>query len=147
MCGQTCSCLPSFLLAHRHYLVESIHDVLSTRFEGEQSWAEVKAGYAEAGTPALRTLQHWCQSFAEQAPRWLGGAQATLAAQDSSSPWLDPHGEAPRARSPAQALLQAAVHLLAWAKTQWPELAGYGWNDRLRFLWLWGAKRGLGRLV
>jgi hypothetical protein len=146
-CGRTCSSLPSFLLAQRHYLVESVQAGLSARFEGEQSWEEVEEGCAVAGTPALRTLQRWCQSLVEQATRWLGVVQQTLAAQDSGSPWLDPQGEAPRARSPAAALLQAAVHLLAWAKTQWPELAGYGWNDRLRFLWLWGANRGLGRLV
>ena len=41
----------------------------------------------------------------------------------------------------------ASLHLLAWAKTQWPELVGYGLNDRLRFLGLWGNGRGLGRLV
>jgi hypothetical protein len=146
-CGHTCCSLPSFLLARRHYLVESIQAGLSARFEGEGSWAEVEASCAKTGMPALRTLQRWCQSFAEQASRWLGAVQQTLAAQDSSSPWLDPHGEAPRARSPAAALLQGGVHLLAWAKTQWLELAEYGWNDRLRFLWLWGANRGLGRLV
>jgi len=146
-CGHTVSSLPSFLLAHRHYLVESIHEVLSACFETGQSWAEMEASCAKAGTPAVRTMQRWRQSFAEQVPRWLGPVQQTLAAHDSGSPWLDPQGEAPRADSPAQALLQAAVHLLAWAKTQWAELAEYGWNDRLRFLWLWGANRGLGRLV
>jgi hypothetical protein len=135
------------LLAHRHYLVESMHAVLGACHESGQSWAEMEVNCAESGTPAVRTMQRWCKSFAEQAPRWLGGVQQTLATQDSSSPWLDPHGEAPKATSPAQALLQAAVHLLAWAKTQWTELAEYGWNDRLRFLWLWGANRGLGRLV
>lgn len=135
------------MLAHRHYLVESIHNALGDNWENGQSWAEMEASCAEAGTPAVRTMQRWCHSFAEQALRWLGPLQQTLAAQNSSSPWLDPHGEAPRATSPAAALLQAAVHLLAWAKTQWIELAGYGWNDRLRFLWLWGANRGLGRLV
>jgi hypothetical protein len=147
VCGQTCSSLPSFLLAHRHYLVESVQETLSARFEGEQSWTGVEVGCAKAGTPALRTLQRWCTAFAGQAPHWLGRVQSALAAQDSGSAWLDPHGEAPRARSPALALLQAAVHLLAWAKTQWAELAEYGWNDRLRFLWLWGSGQGLGRLV
>jgi hypothetical protein len=121
--------------------------VLSERIEGEQSWAEVEAGCAAAGTPAMRTMQRWVGSFAEQAPRWLGKLQATLAAQDPGSAWLEVHGEAVKAHNPAQALLQAIVHLLAWAKTQWAELAGYSWNDRLRFVWLWGANRGLGRLV
>jgi hypothetical protein len=139
--------LPDFLLAHRHYLVESIQGVLSARVEGEKSWAKVEAGCAEGGTPALRTMQRWDASFAEQAPHWLGRVQETLAAQDPGSLWLEPQGEAAKARSPAQALLGAILHLLAWAKTQWTQLAGYGWNDRLRFLWLWGSGQGLGRLV
>jgi hypothetical protein len=147
VCGQTCSSLPSFLLAQRHYLVESIHEALSARYERGQSWAEIKAACTKQGTPAVRTMQRWCKSFAEQAPGWLGPVQETLAAQDSGSAWLDPHGEAPQAANPAQALLRASIHLLAWAKTQWAELAEYGWNDRLRFLGLWGANRGLGRLV
>jgi len=134
-------------LAHRHYLVENIQEVLAARVERESSWAEVEAGCAEGGTPALRTMQRWDASFAEQALRWLGMMQKTLAAQDPGSSWLEPHGEAVKAHNPAQALLQALLHLLAWAKTQWAELAGYGWNDRLRFLWLWGDSRGLGRLV
>jgi len=146
-CGRTCSCLPDFLLAHRHYLVESIQGVLSERLEGEQSWAQVEAECAKGGTPALRTMQRWAGSFAQQAPRWLGRVQATLAAQDPGSAWLEVHGESAQAQHPAQALLQALLHLLAWAKTQWDQLAGYGWNDRLRFVWLWGANRGLGRLV
>ncbi len=146
-CHHTCASLPSFLLAHRHYLVESIQDTLSARIEDAQSWPEIQAGCATAGAPALRTMQRWCQSFAAQASRWLGALQATLAAQDSGSSWLDPYGEGSCAVSPAHALLQAAVHLLAWAQTQWPELAGCGWNDRLGALWLWGANRGLGRLV
>jgi hypothetical protein len=60
---------------------------------------------------------------------------------------LDVHGEAPQAVNGASALLAASVHLLAWAKTEWVELVGYGLNDRLRFLGLWGNGRGMGRLV
>jgi hypothetical protein len=44
-------------------------------------------------------------------------------------------------------LLHAALHLLAWAKTRWAELADYGLADRLRFLWHWGAGQGLARLI
>jgi hypothetical protein len=73
--------------------------------------------------------------------------QTFLAQQDSSSSWLDPQGEAPRAANLVTALLSVSLHVLAWAKTQWPELVGYGLNDRLRFLGLWGSRRGLGRLV
>jgi hypothetical protein len=43
--------------------------------------------------------------------------------------------------------LHAALHLLAWAKTRWANVQDYGWNDRLRFLWHWGAGQGLGRLI
>ena len=139
--------MPDFLLAHRHYLVRNIQAVLSERVEREKSWGEVKASCAEEGTPALRTMQRWDGSFAKQALRWLGKIQETLAVQDPGTPWLSPQGEAAQARSPAQALIRAIPHLLAWAKTQWAQLAGYGWNDRLRFLGLWGANRGLGRLV
>jgi hypothetical protein len=92
-------------------------------------------------------MQRWCGSFAEQASRWLEAVQATLAQQDSGSPWLDPHGEALKAEGPAQSLLGGSEHLLAWGKTRWAEAGGYGRNDRLRFLWLWSSGRGLGRLV
>ena len=109
-CGHTCSGLPNFLLAHRHYLVESIHESLSASCETGQSWAEIEVGCAKQGTPAVRTMQRWRRSFGEQAARWLGPVQQTLARQDSGSSWLDPQGEAPRAASPAQALLQAAIH-------------------------------------
>jgi hypothetical protein len=91
-------------------------------------------------------MQRWCGSFAEQASRWLGAVQATLAQQDSRSPWLDPHGEALQGHL-AQALLGASEHLLAWGKTRWAEAAKYGRNDRMRFLWWWSSGRGLGRLV
>jgi hypothetical protein len=77
----------------------------------------------------------------------LCGVQIFLAQQDSSSSWLDPQGEAAQAGKAATALLGASLHLLAWGKTQWSQLVGYGLNDRLRFLGLWGTGRRLGRLV
>jgi inactivated superfamily I helicase len=92
-------------------------------------------------------VQRWCKAFAGYAPAWLAGVQAFLAQQDSASAWLDPQGEAPQAKNAASALLTASLHLLAWAKTAWSQLVGYGLNDRLRFLGLWGSERGLGRLV
>ena len=55
--------------------------------------------------------------------------------------------EAQKVQTEAEALLVVSEHLLAWGKTQWTETAAYGRNERLRFLWLWGANRGLGRLV
>jgi hypothetical protein len=73
--------------------------------------------------------------------------QRYLAQQDSRSSYLDVQGEAPQAANVAAALLAASLHLLAWAKTEWVQLVGYGLNDRLRFLGLWGNGRGLGRLV
>jgi hypothetical protein len=80
-------------------------------------------------------------------PTYDAALQGTLAEQDSTSSWLDPQGEAAQVRNVAEALLAASEHLLAWGKTQWAELEGYGRNERLRFLWLWGANQGLGRLV
>ena len=50
-------------------------------------------GVCRVGGLARRTMQRWCGLFVEQASRWLGAVQATLAQQDSRSPWLDPHGE------------------------------------------------------
>lgn len=146
-CHRTISVLPDFLLVFRHYVVPVIQAVIEARCGCGRSWAALEAECAEAGAPARRTMQRWCGSFAEQARRWLGAVQATLAQQDSGSPWLDPHGESLQAQGPGQALLGAGEHLLAWGKTRWVEAVGYGRNDRLRFLWWWSSGRGLGRLV
>ena len=146
-CRRTVSVLPSFLLAYRQYLLRVIEAVLVLRAEGLASWAVMLAECAAQGYPALRTLQRWCGSFGEQAERWLRAVQEWLAQHDSLSGWLDAQGEASRIGSPEQALLAASEHLLAWAKSQWVELAEYGLEKRLNFLWLWGAKAGLGRLV
>jgi hypothetical protein len=146
-CRHTSSSLPDFLLEYRHYLVEDIHEVVSARWEAESSWTGMEKSCGKKGAPVLRTMQRWSRSYGEQAERWLRAVQATIAEQDSSSGWLEVHGEAARARDTGTALLKASEHLLAWAKTQWQELGGYGRKDRLRFLWLWGANRGLGRLV
>jgi hypothetical protein len=139
--------LPEFLLPYRHFLLQVIHWVLEARFERQLSWAELKEECSEIGLPALRTMQRWCKSFGGIASRWLGVVQETLARQDSTSSWLDPQGEAPRAQTTAEALLAASEHLLAWGKTQWAETAEYGRNERLCFLWMWGADQGLGRMV
>ena len=144
-CRHTVSALPDFLLCSRWYLLAVISQVLVQRVEGGASWSELEAGWD--GAPVLRTMQRWWQSFGEQAERWLGRVQQVLAEQDSGSAWLDPQGEAARQPNAVQAVLSAAGHLLAWGKSHWRELAGYGWKDRLRFLWLWGSGQGLGRLV
>jgi hypothetical protein len=147
VCGRTMSVLPDFLLSYRHYVVRVIEAVLEERHEEKLSWAEVKEKNSPMGLPALRTMRRWCKAFGGEASRWLGGVQETLAQQDSFSGWLDPQGEALKAQTTAEALLVASEHFLAWGKTRWAEVAGYGRNERLRFLWLWGANRGLGRLV
>ena len=54
---------------------------------------------------------------------------------------------APHPGQPGAALLAAAWHLLAWAKTRWTELARDGPSERLAFLWFWGHRHGLARLV
>lgn len=144
-CRQTVSALPDFVMRFRWYEVKVIEQVVVKREEGGASWEEMQA---QAGRWLhLRTMQRWCKSLGRQAGRWLGAVQTELAQQDSGSTWLDAQGEALRAASPTQALLAATVHLLAWGKSRWAELAEYGWNDRLRFLGLWGWRERLGRLV
>lgn len=146
-CHRTVSLLPSFLLRFRRYLLVVIQSVVVTRFEDALSWAQVSQRCAVDGAPSSRSLRRWCDSFAEHACVWWAAVQRTLAEQDAASPLLDPLGESAGPRDAPRALLQAAVHLLAWAKTQWPALTDYGLADRFRFLWHWGAGRGLGRLV
>ena len=73
--------------------------------------------------------------------------QQTLAQQDPNSPGLDPLGESAGPRDAPGALLQASLHLLAWAQTRWAAVRTYGLNERLRFLWHWGSGQGLGRLL
>lgn len=139
--------LPNFLLSFRHYVVRVIESVLENRHEGKLSWRAMKERLGQTGLPSLRTMQRWCRAFGGEASRWLGAVQETLAQQDSLSTWLNPQGEAAKTQNAAEWLLVASEHLLAWGKTQWAEAAAYGRNERLRFLWLWGANRGLGRLV
>lgn len=150
-CRHTVSILPSFLLRYRHYLLAVIQDVVTARFETDASWAQIeqqgRRGLGDECTPSERTIRRWCASFKAQAPHWLAAVQQTLAQHDATLPLLDPLGEATAARSAASALLFGATQLLAWAKTEWIELADYGLNDRLRFLWHWGHARGMGRLV
>jgi hypothetical protein len=146
-CQRTVSLLPSFLLRFRHYLLEVVQWVVVTRFEDGASWVRVARRCAVDGAPSARTIRRWCDSFAEHASVWWAAIQQTLAEHDAASPLLDPLGESAGPRDAPRALLQAALHLLAWAKTRWPELATYGLADRLRFLWHWGAGRGLGRLI
>ena len=144
-CGHTVSALPDFLLRYRWYVLEVVSGVIVKRAEAIIAWREL--GAAAAGYPHVRTMQRWWQSVGGEAVRWLGAMETALAQQDSNSAWLDPQGEAAHTQTPVQALLHAAGHLLAWGKTRWEELTQYGWKDRLRFLWLWGSGRGLGRLV
>jgi hypothetical protein len=152
-CQRTISVLPDFLLRYRQYLLRVIEAVLVQRAAGLASWAVLLSSLADGGYPALRTMQRWWVSFGDQAERWLKAVQEWLAQQDSRSGWLDAQGEALQAGSPEQALLAASEHLLAtwrwqaWGKTQHPEIANYGLDKRLSFLWLWGANLGLGRLV
>jgi hypothetical protein len=147
-CHSTTSLLPSFLFSFRHYLVVTLQQVVVARFEGESSWAQVAQVCAPQGAPGARTIRRWCATFAQHTSTWLAAVQQTLAEQDAASPLLDPLGKpAGLHDAPSRALLRAALYLLAWAKTRWAALANYGLADRLRFLWHWGAGRGLGRLI
>jgi hypothetical protein len=92
-------------------------------------------------------VRRWCRAFAAQAPAWLAAVQSALAKHDPAAPVLDALGPAAGPVESPRALLQAALHLLAWAKTRWADLAGHGPADRLRFLWHWGHGRGLARLI
>lgn len=144
-CRHTISALPDFLLRFRWYLLSVVNGVVVARAEGGTSWGDLQA--EALGAPHVRTMQRWWGSFGGQAARWLAVIQTFLAQQDSPSPWLDPYGEALQVEQAPQALLRVSVHLLAWGKSRWAELARYGWEDWLRFLWLWGSGQGLGRLV
>ncbi len=146
-CRRTLSLLPSFLLRFRWYLLAVIQTVVVARFEQHRSWGQLTAECSVAGAPSPRTVRRWCRAFATQAPAWLAAVQTTLAEHDPAAPVLDPLGPAAGAVESPHALLQAALHLLAWAKTRWAELAGHGPGDRLRFLWHWGHGRGLARLI
>jgi hypothetical protein len=146
-CQRTVSLLPTFLLRFRHYLLDMIQSVVVARFEDGASWVMVARRCAVDDAPSTRTRRRWCASFAEHAAVWWAAIQHTLAEHDAASPLLDPLGEAAGPRDAPRALLQATLHLLAWAKTRWPALANYGLADRLRFLWHWGAGRGLARLL
>ena len=146
-CQRTVSLLPSFLLRFRHYLLDVIQSVVVARFEDGASWVMVARRCSVDGAPSTRTLRRWCESFAEHAAVWWAAIQQTLAEHDAASPLLDPLGQAAGPREAPRALLRAALHLLAWAKTRWAEVVQYGLADRLRFLWHWGAGRGLGRLI
>lgn len=146
-CQHTISLLPSFLLRHRHYVLEAIQQVVVTRFEKQVSWRQVSQQCSEEGAPSERTIKRWSQSFSEHAANWLAVVQQTLATHDAMLPWLDALGEATELRETGSALLQATTHLLAWAKTNWTEVIAYGQDDRLRFLWHWGHSQGLGRLI
>ena len=146
-CRRTLSLLPSFLLRFRHYLLVVIQQVVVVRCEDAASWQEVLRRCAPQDAPSERTVKRWCRSFSQHAPTWLAAVQQMLSQHDAALPWLDALGEPTEPRDAAGALLRAATHLLAWAKTRWTHLLPYGLHDRLRFLWHWGHGRGLGRLV
>ncbi|MHB8153938.1 MAG: DUF6431 domain-containing protein [Bacillati bacterium] len=146
-CRHTTSSLPSFLLRFRHYLLAVIEQVLTTRHEQQASRAQVARQCAVEGAPSCRTLGRWMASFADQAPRWLFAVQETLAHHHAASPLLDPLGPAAGPKNAPAALLFAASHLLAFARTRWAELVRHTAADRFRFLWHWGSAHQLGRLV
>ncbi len=118
VCHGTISFLPSFLLCFRWYLLVVIQTVVVARFDRELSWRQVAAAGTVTGAPSARTIRRWCQSFARQAPEWLTAVQVALAEYDPSAPLLDPLGEAAGPIKAPRALLAAALHLLAWAKTR-----------------------------
>ena len=141
--------LPSFLFRFRHYLVVVIQEVLISRHEPEppRSWSRVEEQTTVDEAPSRSTIRRWAKSFALHAPVWLAFLEQWLALQDSASPWLDPLGEALHAGSTPRALLQAAVHLLAWAQWRFAELRDVSLIARLSVLWQWGYSPSRPRLV
>jgi hypothetical protein len=146
-CRRTTSVLPSFLLRFRHYLLAIISQALTTRFEFGASWLEVLRCVALDDQPSPRTISRWCHSFLKHAATWWTAVTMLLAQVATASPALDPLGPAAGPQDAPRGLLHASLNLLAWLKTQMPEMAGYGLYDRLSCLWHWGYSRGLGRLV
>jgi len=146
-CRRTTSVLPSFLLRFRHYLLAVISQALVARFELGGSWLEAFKYVAVDGLPSPRTIGRWCQSFAEHAVIWWAAVTVLLAQVAAASPALDPLGSTAGPHNAPSAVLHAALDLLAWIKTQVPEMTGYGLKDRLPALWHWGHGQGLGRLV
>lgn len=144
-CKQTTSALPDFLLPGRWYVVGVVSEVVVARAEEGASWGKLEEGTQNG--PEGRTMRRWWQALGEQGWRWVKAILKMLAEQDSGSPWLEPCGEGASVQDLAQYLLGAAGYLLAWAKSRWEGLAGYGWKDRWRFLGLWGSGQGMGRLV
>ena len=98
VCKHTVGAVPTFLLFFRHYLLEIIQSVVVGRFELGHSWTEAVVWSSNEGTPALRTMQRWCVSFAGQASEWLGAVEETLAEQPVSAGRLylkvEAHGQA-----------------------------------------------------
>jgi hypothetical protein len=135
--------LPNSVLSR----LEVIQAVVVARYEDTTSWRQVAEGCGSQGAPSMRTMKRWCHSFATQAAAWLGEIEQTLAQHDPALPLLDALGQNAGPLDRPRALLAASLHLLAWAKTRWLELAGYGLTDRLRFLWHWGHARRLARLI
>ncbi len=140
-CDKTVSLLPNFVFCGRWYLVETVSRVLESRFVNNASWQGMIDMQGEY--PHLRTMQRWCSSFQQLALVWLLWIAKVLAEQDIQSEWLEAGGGS----NDAEKLLEAAMHLLAWAKSRWRELGKYGFKDWLHFLWVWGWQQGLGRPV
>jgi hypothetical protein len=73
-----------------------------------------------------------------------------LGGPPSSKPWLTTMRVLLRStrsvKTPDRAMPRALCctprSIPAWAKTRWTNLGDYGLNDRLRFLWHWGASQG-----
>lgn len=140
-CHKTVSLLPDIVFCGRWYLVETVRSVLENRYVRSASWQVMTKTQGEH--PHLRTMQRWCRSFQELAGVWLAWIAKVLTEQDIHSEWLEQGGGS----NPAEKLLEATMHLLAWAKSRWRALGKYGFKDWLRFLWVWGWEQGLGRPV
>jgi len=126
-CRRTTSLLPSCLLTHRRYVLDVIQCFVIARHEEKRSWRQLERILTETGI-ALSSIKRWCRSFAEHADCWRMQVEQTLAQHDSASPLLDAVGQAVHPLDGSVGLLQASLHLLAWAKTRWAAVASCGLN-------------------
>jgi hypothetical protein len=146
ICKRTVSLLPSFCLNWRHYLADTIEQVLSLRFTVRGSWSQIQQHFAPSDLPCLSTIRDWVKAFGQasevylaplvgQLARWqLGPGKLELALADMGV-----------CSGRSEQLVAAVPHLLVW-------LQGQGWRVRgqegwLSALWRWGSAGRLGRLV
>jgi hypothetical protein len=146
ICKHTVSLLPSFCLNWRHYLADTIQQVLSRRFPVRGSWSQIQQHFAPSDLPCLSTIRDWVKGFSQASGVYLAHLVGQLARWQWGPGKLELALADIGAFSGRPEQLAAGVpHLLVW-------LQGQGWRGRgqegwLSALWRWGSGARLGRLV